>query len=356
VDEAGRVSLGELRDKARHIRHAAEGPDHERRQRRLHAERFVRTWTDDEGAGCGQWRTDAAQQARIVAGLRFHHEAVFADAKATGRRERLEAYALDGLERALTHDGDDHHDEHPDQGGDDGGDGGDTRKPKTKRRRRPSGADAKIILRVDYQALVRGHTLPGETCEITGIGPVSVDAARHWILDGAFVAAVLTHGTDLTKAVHLGRHPTALQTTALQWIAPTCSVEGCNNTIRLEKDHTTDWATTHHTVLWALDHLCSHHHALKTHHGYRLAPGTGTRPMLPPPEDTTGTRAEATTPASGPAPPPAAPASTEPGGTGPPAHQTPSGPSGPRPGADSSPPAAAARRARSGQGGLFDTA
>ena len=176
-----------------------------------------------------------------------------------------------------------HPHEHSDQDGDDGGDTTKPNKPKTKRRRRPSGADAKVILRVDYQALVRGHTLPGETCEITRIRPVSVDAARHWILDGAFVAAVLTHGTHLTTAVHLGRHPTALQT-ALQWIAPTCSVQGCNTTVRLGKDHTTDWATTHHTVLWALDHLCSHHHALETHHGYRLAPGTGTRPTLPPPD------------------------------------------------------------------------
>jgi hypothetical protein len=45
------------------------------------------------------------------------------------------------------------------------------------------------------------------------MGPVPVEQVRAWMTD-AFLAAVLTNGTDITKVVHLGRRPTALQTTA----------------------------------------------------------------------------------------------------------------------------------------------
>jgi hypothetical protein len=67
----------------------------------------------------------------------------------------------------------------------------------------PTGANAKIIVRIDHTALVRGHTEPGETCEIDGFGPVPVDQVRAWMTD-AFLGAVLTDDTDITRVVHLG--------------------------------------------------------------------------------------------------------------------------------------------------------
>jgi hypothetical protein len=72
----------------------------------------------------------------------------------------------------------------------------------------PSGADAKIIVLIDHSALVRGYPVSGETCEIPGVGTIDVATVQAWMTD-AFVAAVLTDGTDITKVVHMGRRATA---------------------------------------------------------------------------------------------------------------------------------------------------
>jgi hypothetical protein len=145
----------------------------------------------------------------------------------------------------------------------------------------PTGANAKIIVRIDHTALVRGHTIPGETCEIDGFGPVPVEQVRAWMTD-AFLAAVLTDGTDITRVVHLGRKPTALQTTALQALGVRCARVGCGRTEGLQIDHRIDWSITKHTTLRELDWLCCHDHGLKTLYGWALEPGTGPRRLLHP--------------------------------------------------------------------------
>lgn len=100
----------------------------------------------------------------------------------------------------------------------------------------------------------------------------------------ALAAAIATRGTDITTLVHRGRRPNAAQRSALQWRSPECAVVGCPNLIRLEVDHVVEWRLTHHTTLDELEHLCRHHHRMKTHDGYRLEPGSGKRRLLPPPE------------------------------------------------------------------------
>ena len=50
---------------------------------------------------------------------------------------------------------------------------------------------------VDSAALARGHTQPGERCEITGVGPVPVTTARA-LLDDASVAVMARDGDDIT--------------------------------------------------------------------------------------------------------------------------------------------------------------
>jgi hypothetical protein len=146
------------------------------------------------------------------------------------------------------------------------------------------GANAKIIFRIDYDAYQRGHTQGDETCEQVGTGPVSVSVVREAARD-AFIAAVVTQGVDIRSVTHLGRRPTALQATALQWRDPGCVVIGCNRTTRLETDHTVDWADTHVTQIDHLDRYCHHHHWLKTYQGWTLEPGTGKRHMHPPDND-----------------------------------------------------------------------
>jgi hypothetical protein len=156
-----------------------------------------------------------------------------------------------------------------------------TAPPPVPRAVLPSGANAKIIVRVDHSALVRGYPVPGEVCEIEGQGPVDVATVRDWMTD-AFVAAVLTDGTDITKVVHLGRKATALQTTALQADGIRCQRLGCGRTEGLQLDHREEWSKTKHTRLGELDWLCRYDHSLKTLYGWTLEPGTGPRRMHPP--------------------------------------------------------------------------
>jgi hypothetical protein len=101
------------------------------------------------------------------------------------------------------------------------------------------GAPAKVLIRVDYEALRRGFVNETETAEIAGVGPVPVEAIRQIIAtDDPFLAAVLADGTEVLRVTHFGRKPTAKQKTALEWLYPTCSVDGCGARARLEVDHT----------------------------------------------------------------------------------------------------------------------
>jgi 5-methylcytosine-specific restriction endonuclease McrA len=104
---------------------------------------------------------------------------------------------------------------------------------------------------------------------------------------GAFIAGILTRGTDIVALRHLGRRPTALQRTVLEWeTAGTCAVEGCTNNVRIEIDHVDPWAHTHLTDIDQLAGICSRCHRRKTHHGYNLGPRlpTGKRHLHPPGE------------------------------------------------------------------------
>ena len=97
-----------------------------------------------------------------------------------------------------------------------------------------------------------------------------------------FLTAVATRGVDVVGVAHLGRRPTAHQRTALEWLYPTCAVEGCGAVARLEMDHRDHWATSHLTLFSLLDRLCHHHHALKTRENWALVEGRGTRAFVPP--------------------------------------------------------------------------
>ncbi|MFP5376913.1 MAG: hypothetical protein ACLGIO_09055 [Acidimicrobiia bacterium] len=141
----------------------------------------------------------------------------------------------------------------------------------------------KVVVRIDWTALVRGWVAEGETCEITGVGPVAVSAVRAMMASGdPFLAAVVTKGVDVVSVAHLGRRPSAFQQTALDWAAPTCRVEGCDAAGRLENDHRHGWAATRLTVLGCIDPLCAGHHDRKTYDGWALVAGTGKRPMVGP--------------------------------------------------------------------------
>jgi len=273
-------SMAELK-KLADRREAAGLPDFEDRQRRVRQGRYFRHFSDHLGGFRAELCTTPQHGARLLAGLRPWFRQLSRTAHAAGEDEPVEALMVDALVQACsttTPPGPPQPAATVESPGSEPGDHA-GRDAKGGGRYR----DCKVIVRVDHDALQRGHTHPGETCEAAGVGPLSVSAVREMITGGAFVAAVVTRATDIVGVTHLGRRPTAAQMTALQWRDTQCCAQGCPADGYLEIDHRTGWAQTRQTRLKHLDGLCSHHHHLKTNHGYRLDPGTGKRPMRPPP-------------------------------------------------------------------------
>jgi hypothetical protein len=255
LEQSQRASLAELREECARVKAAAQ-PDLEQRRARIHQQRCLRSYTDSDGAWNMRVRNNPEVGAQIMAALAPIVDRLFCAARAEGRREPLEAYAADALAELAA-----------------GGDG----------ERGGRGVGVKLIARADLTALLRGYPIEGETVELVGYGPVAVSAIRDLIDTGdPFLAAIATKGQAVVGVAHLGRRPTALQQTALEWLYPACAVEGCAAQAHLEIDHRVDWADTHFTLLELLDRLCKHHHYLKTHEGWALVEGNGKRAFVPP--------------------------------------------------------------------------
>ena len=137
---------------------------------------------------------------------------------------------------------------------------------------------------VDHEALVRGNTVPGETCEIPGSGRSTCEWVRE-LLGSAFVTAIIKKGKDITTVAHFGRHIPAELQTALIVSGQECCIEGCSGREYLERDHTeVDYAKDGPTAWWNIDWECSIHHLRKTQ-GWILGPPdpiTGKRTLTPP--------------------------------------------------------------------------
>jgi hypothetical protein len=288
--------LRELRERSRLAR--AAGEDENTRHARIKASRYLRAGVVADGAFELHYRDTVDAGADLLAAITPLRDRIFRQARKQGRRHPLEAYTADALHllarTALTHPGDRHG---RDNSG--AGDGAESAADVEGAANAVPPRNAKIIVRIDHTALTRGHTEPGEICEIAGVGPVPVATVKAMMTD-AFLAAVVTNGQAVANVAHLGRKVTAKQRTALEWRGLRCTVKGCPNTQFLEIDHLIDWATTQHTTLDELEWLCPHHHNLKTHHGYRLEPGAGPRRFLPP--DQPDRPAARPPPRAGPAP------------------------------------------------------
>ncbi len=291
LDQARRSSLQELKDQCARTR-AAALPDPEARRRRIHDRRYLRTYNDSEGAWNLHMRDNPEVGAEIMAALAPIRDRLFAQARAEGRREPLEAYAADALAE-LARDASNHDASPAEPSATETGatetaatetaatetrpDAPGPAKPKR------SSTNAKIMVRVDLEALLRGYPAEGECCEVVGYGPVAVSAIDDMIrTTDPFLVAVATKGKEVVGVAHLRRRPTAHQQSALEWLHPTCAAEGCSALGRLEMDHRLDWAKSHVTVFDLLDRLCGHHHGLKTHEGWALVEGTGKRAFVAP--------------------------------------------------------------------------
>jgi hypothetical protein len=264
------VSVREIETDSARIVHAASGETEASRAERIRRNRSFRVGSNGDGSSWFHGIGPTTDIARLEAALKPILDDIFQDARQDGRREPVDAYTYDAL-LTLT----------------EAGAAGEPDRTATDEDAsdRHGHGHAKVIVRADLSALDRGHTEPGERCEIAGHGPIPVADVWKMIDGGAFIAGIVTHGTDIVALRHLGRRPTALQRTVLQWeTAGTCAVEGCTNNVRIEIDHVDPWAHTHTTDIDQLAGLCVHCHRRKTHHGYTLGPRlpTGKRHLHPP--------------------------------------------------------------------------
>jgi len=183
VAKARTSSLGELREECARTKAAAR-PDAEARRKAIHAQRYLRSWADAEGAWNLKMRDNPEVGAEVMAAVDAIRDRLFKAARDEGREEPSEAYAADALaELART-----------------GGAGEGARRTRSR---------AKIIVRVDLPALLRGQVCNGEVCELAGFGPVAASAIRDLIdTRDPFLAAVATKGEEVVGVAHLGAAPT----------------------------------------------------------------------------------------------------------------------------------------------------
>jgi Domain of unknown function (DUF222) len=247
LETAAATSVKGLRDRCRQVRAGAEADD-QGWARRLHVEHRAHEWTDPDGAYRLDARLAPDAGARFSSAWRAHVDRIFHDARRAGRREPRAAYAADALVALAT--------EGP-------------CKP------------VEVRVTIDSSALSRGHTEPGERCEIERVGPVPVTTARA-LLDDASVAVIVRDGDDITAVSSPNRTiPTKLRR-ALEARYPTCGVKACANDQFLEIDHIVaveDHGPTELANLWR---ICTHHHALKTHWDWKVIGEPGSWDLAPP--------------------------------------------------------------------------
>jgi len=244
---AAETSVKGLRDRCREVRAGAEADD-AAWARRLHVQRRAHEWTDPDGTYRLEARLSPDAGARFSSAWKAHADRIFQDARRAGRRESRAAYAADALV-ALASEG--------------------PCKP------------VQVSVVVDSSALARGHTEPGERCEIAGVGPAPVTTARA-LLDDAAVSVLVRDGDDITAVSRPTRTIPAKLRRALEARYPTCGVKGCANDQFLQIDHIVPLCEGGRTEIANAWRLCPHHHDLKTYFGWRVVGENGDRDLVPP--------------------------------------------------------------------------
>jgi hypothetical protein len=171
-----------------------------------------------------------------------------------GERERFEAYAADALAAMATGEG-----------------------PARSAR-------VDLVIVCDVFAWRRGHTHPGEVCQVIGGGPVPVELT-HELGKDAFLKAVLHDGVALHTIKHFGRHFPAELRTALG-LGPVQAFTGaqcgeCGSRFGLEYDHINPVTNQGETSLSNVQALCWDDHQAKTERD-RQAGLLGPGPPYPP--------------------------------------------------------------------------
>jgi Domain of unknown function (DUF222)/HNH endonuclease len=256
VDAAEHQSMTVLKLRCRRVK--AVGHDHKANYDAIHRGRYLRNWTDGDGAVRFDARLSPDEGARLVAVVKSETGRLAKLASRSGVDEPAQALAADALVglacgRATRGSG--------------SADG--ARRGSDPTHSEAGVPSAMVHVRVDHAALVRGHLESGEICEIPGIGPIPVEIAHQLSVD-SILSVLLVDGKDVTTVAHAGRTIPAALRRALCERDPTCVVPGCDERERLEIDHVEPVAVGGETSLSNLARLCHWHHYLKTHHRHQL--------------------------------------------------------------------------------------
>ncbi|CAB4651868.1 unannotated protein [freshwater metagenome] len=244
------ATVRDLRDATSRV--VAAATDEAERHRQVHKSRYLKSWTDLDGSFNVRARMTAANGALVMVALKPIQDEIFKAARKSGNHERPEAYAADALmvlcEKASNADSRAAHGV-----------------SETKRRR----PNAVMNIRIDIDALKRGHTEHGEVCEIAGVGPIPVASATEY-LGEAFLKLLVVDGVDIKTVAHMGRHIPAQLRTAVEERDRVCQVPTCDMSLGLEIDHIVPFAEGGPASLENLVRLCKRHHLQKAHDGFRL--------------------------------------------------------------------------------------
>lgn len=273
------MSASELRDRCRMVRVAAAGDE---AHTRIHRTRYLRHRIDDlDGASIVTLRTTAEQAAPLIAYCKADADRRAAMARRDGTTEPFEAHLADAV-CALPSKLD-----VPSGSavGTEAGAPGDAAQlaPHARRRAKDRAVRAVVYVHADVTAWERGSAEPGERCEISGVGPTTVAAARRMAAQpGGMLKLAIHNEGNVTGVVNLGRYIPASIDAALKARDVRCVVRGCTRVRGLERDHRTPFTEGGPTSLANLDRPCAYHHYLKTHLGWKIAGEPPNCEMVPP--------------------------------------------------------------------------
>ena len=229
-------SLGPVRECARTRR--LEAIDREALHAQQRAARSFKHWRDDMGMVCGTFALTPDVGVPLVNRIMAETDRLHRVAKRAGTQEPRAAFAADAVVRVCNGEAS-----------------------------TSGGVAANIV--IDWPALVRGHTHPGERSHVVGGGPIPPRVVRS-MMENAFLKLVLTDGVEVQRVAHVGRHIPAELRTALELGPPpefegvTCSEVGCDRRYGLEWDHKDPVANGGATSLENLQPLCGPDHWEKT--------------------------------------------------------------------------------------------
>jgi len=270
LKSAATTTLRGLKERCAAVKASATSAQQEiDRYNAIRATRYVRHFSDPDGAFRLDARLTPDAGAKLLCALETEANARFGEARTSGEREPSGAYRADALVALVT------------------GDPATAPPTAANGASRPSGPGrsgrATVCIRVDAKALKRGYAKEGETCGVPGVGPVPVATVKRQLSD-SYVKLLVTDGVDVLSVCHIGRSVPAHVQSALEERDPHCVVPGCDVSQGLENHHwDVSYAECGTSTLAGLARICAWHHDLVTYDGYVLTGGAGSWEMRAPP-------------------------------------------------------------------------